>query len=79
MIWSRSEPADPFAGWPVKGKAIVHLIDAESIRGIVWEIDEHHLILRNAELLANDGTAKQIDGEVLVERHRVNFVQVLPA
>jgi len=65
------------AGWPVRGRVIVNLKgQGHSLRGVLWNVADRYLILRQAELLAA-GDSKPIDGEVLVERDEVEFVQVL--
>lgn len=70
-----AEIEDQLSYWPVRKLVVLHL-QSESIRGVLWEIDAHHAVLRSAELLGETGS--QIDGEVLVERDRVIWVQVLP-
>lgn len=49
----------------------------EAIRGALWGYRGPWLVLRDAQLLRAHGEAQPLDGEVLVLRSNVAFLQVL--
>lgn len=57
---------------------VVNLTDGAAFRGVLWQARGPLLILKSATLHEH-GQAKPVDGEVLIERHRVSFVQVIPS
>jgi hypothetical protein len=74
---SESELEAKLAGWPVRGRVIVNRkTGAGDLRGILWEITDGYLLLRQAELVGA-GDPKPIDNEVLIERDEVEFIQIL--
>jgi hypothetical protein len=71
------EVARQLEGWPVKGTVIVNRkTGTGDLRGVLWEVSERHLILRRAELVGA-GDAKPIDGDALIERDEVEFLQII--
>lgn len=68
----------PFAAL-TRRKVIVSLVTDKAFQGILWAKRGPLLILRNATLLAPDGPDEgvPVDGEVVVERNLVEFIQVL--
>lgn len=65
------------SGWPVRGRVIVNRKSGQGdLRGVLWEVTETYLLLRQAELVGA-GDPRPIDGEVLIERDEVEFVQIL--
>lgn len=64
--------------YPTKKRVIVNTKTDKSFRGILWKQRPGYLLLKNAELLEGSGKSVPIDGEVLVYRADVDFVQVLP-
>lgn len=68
-------------GWrrsALRRRVIVNLVGGGAIRGVLYAQRGPLLVLKNAELLEPNGPRK-VDGDVVVERVRVDFVQVLPA
>ena len=57
-------------------RVLVH-VDGQTIDGILWKRRGPLLVLRSASMLSPQGGAVPIDGEVVVERHRVSWMQVL--
>jgi hypothetical protein len=47
--------------------------------GVLWAQRGPLLVLRNAELLEQGAQPVPMDGEVVIERSRVEFVQVVQA
>lgn len=57
---------------------IVNLTDQSAIQGVLWSSRGAWLTIRDAKLLISNTTPQPIDGEAVVHRDRVSFVQVLP-
>lgn len=55
---------------------IVTLKSGEGYRGVLFEEDRHALVLRNAEALNPDGTRVLVDGELIVLRPDVAYLQL---
>lgn len=47
----------------------------KAFRGVLWSETRDYLILRNAVLIAGEETP--IDGELLVERTNIDFIQIV--
>lgn len=47
-----------------------------AFRGVVWQQDHYCLVLRNASLIER-GSAKPVDGEVVIPADNVDFLQVV--
>lgn len=57
---------------------IVNLVGDETVvRGVLWQSRGAWLILKQAEALTVNEKPQQIDGEVLIHRDRVAFIQKL--
>ena len=63
--------------YPTLRRVIVNLKTERAFRGVLWRKRWGYLVLRNAELLKPRGERVAIDGEVVIERANVDFVQVL--
>lgn len=57
---------------------VVNLKSGTVYRGVLWQQRGPLLVVRNAELLDSSGGARPVDGELVVERSNVDFIQVLP-
>ena len=66
---------NPFIDYLARKKAIINLKTNVSFRGIIWYTTGRYIIMRNAELLGDN--PKQLDGEVIIERKEVEFIQVI--
>lgn len=60
----------------VRKRVVVNLAD-QAFRGILWAQRGPLLVLRDAELLEAGRPAQPVDGEIVVERSKVEFTQVL--
>lgn len=60
----------------VRKRVVVNLAD-KAFRGILWTQRGPLLVLRDAVLLEAGREPQPVDGEVVVERTRVEFTQVL--
>jgi hypothetical protein len=66
-------------GWrrtAVRKRVIVNLED-RAFAGILWAQRGPLLVLRSAEMLQQGVPATPMDGEVVIERSRVEFIQVV--
>jgi small nuclear ribonucleoprotein (snRNP)-like protein len=63
----------------VRRTVIVTLTTDKSFRGVLWERTREHLVLRNAELQIPRATPATVDGEVVIDRSKVEFIQVVSA
>lgn len=57
-------------------RVIVNLRSGKAFRGVLWAKSGPLLVLRDAELLEH-GRAVAMDGEVVLERANLDFLQVL--
>lgn len=64
--------------YPYRYKVIVNLKNQRSFRGILWAQQGGWLVLKHAELLEERGAPKPVDGDVLIDRRDVEFIQVPP-
>jgi hypothetical protein len=61
----------------VRKRVIVNLTTDKAFGGVLWAKRGPLLVLRDAQLLEAGRAAVPMDGEVVVERARVDFVQVV--
>ena len=66
-----------FDTYPTCHKAIVNLKSGTTLRGVIWRRRGGYLVLRQAELLRPREAPMAMDGEVLVYRADVDFIQVV--
>lgn len=59
----------------VRSVVVVTLKTGEAYRGVLWDADHHALVLRNAHALAHGGERIVVDGELLVLRTDVAYMQ----
>jgi hypothetical protein len=59
---------------------LVNLISERdtALRGVLWTSRGSWLVLKDVELLKGNSAPVDLDGEVVVHRTNVSFVQVLP-
>ena len=50
----------------------------EAVRGVLWTSRGPWLVLRNAALLRGNQEPAPVDGDVIIPRDNVSFLQVLP-
>lgn len=61
----------------LRKQVIVTLKDGQSFAGILYDVDRDLLVLRRAEALGpGAGERTQVDGEVLILREELAFLQV---
>jgi hypothetical protein len=59
-------------------RVVCHLTDGQSLRGVLVAAHKDCVVLAHVEALA-DHVATPVDGEALVPRARLSWLQVLPA
>lgn len=57
---------------------IVHTTEGDSFRGLKSSVYDDCLVLKEARVLEDEGMSQVINGEVLIPREKVHFLQVLP-
>lgn len=61
----------------LRKRVVVNLPD-KAFTGVLWAKRGPLLVLRGVELLEAGRAPQPIDGEIVVERARVEFIQVVP-
>lgn len=59
----------------VHQQVILTLKSGDGYRGVLFEVDRHAVVLRNAEALNPDGSRLVVDGELIVLRADVAYLQ----
>ena len=57
-------------------RVVVNLTSGAAIDGVLWDDRGPLIVLKDANL-HNEGGSAPLDGEVIVERTRIDFVQVV--
>ncbi|QWF78713.1 hypothetical protein [Amycolatopsis sp. CA-230715] len=60
-------------------RVVVCLVDDQAITGILWRRHRRLLVVRSAELVQPGREAVGMDGDVVIERDRINWVQIVGA
>jgi hypothetical protein len=62
------------------GSVLVNLISDPdtAVRGVAWESHGAWLVIRQAALVKANAAATPMDGEVVIHRSNIAFVQVVP-
>ncbi|MZF56936.1 hypothetical protein GTX53_24410 [Streptomyces sp. SID5594] len=68
----------PWRRTAVRRRVVVNLAD-KAFSAVLWAKRGPLLVLRDVELLEAGRQPQPVDGEVVVERARVEFIQVLAA
>jgi hypothetical protein len=63
--------------YPVRKRAIINTKSDKTFRGIIWKHNTRFVILKNAELLHSSKQATPVDGEVIVYKEDIDFIQVI--
>lgn len=60
----------------VRRKVLVALHTGQAVTGVLWARRDRFLVLKDAELLEPGAEPTRMDGDVIVERDQVTYVQV---
>lgn len=52
--------------------------ESAALRGVLWEMRDGWLVLKSAHALRANVEPAPVDGDVLIHRDNVAFIQVLP-
>jgi len=63
--------------YPTRREVVVNTTTERAFRGVLWRKHRRYLVLRNAHLLKAKGETVPMDGEVVIDREKVDFVQVI--
>lgn len=66
----------PWRRTAVRRRVVVNLAD-KAVDGVLWAKRGPLLVLRDAKLLHAGAPPVPVDGEIVIERSRVEFIQVL--
>lgn len=56
---------------------LVHTRDDMSFRGVKSSVYDDCLVLKEARVLEDEGVSSVLNGEVVIPRERVHFIQIL--
>lgn len=59
-------------------RVILNTTNGHSVEGILWSVSKKLLVLREASVLRDGAEPVHVDGELIVERVRLEFAQALP-
>jgi hypothetical protein len=62
---------------PTRRQAFVNLLDGTTVEGVLWRNRGAYLLLRESRLHGPEGAPVPVDGEVVIDRARVQFVQLV--
>lgn len=68
LVWARR--------LQVRRKVLVALHTGQAIQGVLWTRRNNFLVLKDAQLLEPGAQPTRMDGDVIVERDQVLYVQV---
>ena len=71
-IWQRL-----FNRYPTLRRVIVNTQTDRAFRGVLWRKRAGYLVLRDVEMLKARGETVRVDGEIVIERGNVDFLQVV--
>lgn len=66
-----------FQRYPELRQIIVNTKTDRAFRGLLWEKRRRILVLRSVEIVKPGGDVVKVDGEVVIERDNVDFIQVV--
>lgn len=63
--------------YPLRRRVVVNTRSDRAFRGILWRKSMGLLVLKDVELLKTKGETVSLDGEVVIMRDNVDFIQVV--
>lgn len=66
-----------FSSYPIKKQVIVNTRSDKAFKGVLWQRTRGYLVLRNVSLLRAREAPLAVDGEVVIDAHNVDFIQVI--
>jgi len=71
LVWRTRLPA-------IRRRVLINCDDDTAVRGVLMDVRGDWLVVQQADLLRADGQPAALDGQTLILRSRVLFLQVLP-
>lgn len=56
-------------------RLLVTMSGGEAFEGVLWECDDRSLVLKDAQAVSTDGTRIKADGDLLLPRSGVSYMQ----
>jgi hypothetical protein len=72
---SRTRRANKLVADRLAVRVIVTQTDGQAFAGVITDLDDGWLLLREAEQLGPQGSRVAVDGELLLPRDRISFIQ----
>lgn len=64
-------------GYPFYRSVILNTTTDKTFRGVLWDRRGEYLVLRQAEMLVKGAKPASMDGELVIPRTNVDFLQVV--
>ncbi len=74
-LYLRRSPTATLLDQRLRERFVVTLVTGETFNGLLMEADERTVILRDAQVLASDGKVAPVDGELLLRREAIAYLQ----
>jgi len=75
VVWSVQHMRDE--RFAVRARVLVNLLDGKALDGVLWARRGRWLVLRDVTLIEPGTPPVKVDGEILVDRGRVDFIQAV--
>lgn len=62
----------------VRRRVLVQLDTGRAVVGTLWSTKAHRVVVRGAELFEPGTEPTRMDGDVVIERSRVEYIQAVP-
>lgn len=63
--------------YPVLRRVIINLKTGRSFKGVLWERRGEYLVLREAQMIRERESPLPVDGELVVDKTNIDFMQVI--
>ena len=63
--------------YPCLRQVVVNTKTDRAFRGVLWDRQGDYLVLRNTEMLRGRGEVTPMDGEVVIDKDNIDFIQVI--
>lgn len=70
-------PVYPFRRYVVRRRVVINLLSGRAVEGVVVAQDGPLLIVKDARIHETGSHPSEVDGDVVVERGQVDFIQAL--
>lgn len=60
-----------------KRRVVINLVDDRAITGVLWRRHRRLVVMRGAELVEPGREPVPMDGDVVIERDRISFTQIV--